>query len=120
VLTEVAHPTIDVRWMHEAGHSGLLVAVFGAVLEHDKPAVTRMKHSSSSTMAISLDVEAWTRSSSATDTNTSATWLRSLGFRTVSCGPRDPLVGVWQELGLSASGRRESGGSEPSPVVSAS
>jgi uncharacterized protein (DUF58 family) len=121
VITEVGQPNLDVRWLHEAGHSGLLVAVFGAVQEHDKAAVTRMKHSSSSTLAISLDVEAWARGAGVNGENPSSDWLRSLGFRTVSCGPRDPLVGVWQELGHGGAGRRGATGtaSDSSPAVSA-
>ncbi len=107
VISEVHQPNLDVRWLHEAGHSGLLVAVFGAMQEHDKAAVTRMKHSSATAMAISLDVEAWTHGN-ARSGDEAATWLGSHGFRAVSCGPRDPLTGVWQELGHAGKGRRRS------------
>jgi uncharacterized protein (DUF58 family) len=115
VITEVGQPNLDVRWLHEAGHSGLLVAVFGAVQEHDKAAVTRMKHSSATAMAISLDVDAWVRGGapsvpSAPSSGGTSAWLASHGFRTVSCGPRDPLIGVWQELGHASNGRRSATG----------
>ena len=37
VLTDTTHPHLDLRWLQEAGHSGLLIAVLGDVAEHDKP-----------------------------------------------------------------------------------
>ena len=89
-------------WLQEAGHSGLLVAVFGAVQEQDKPAVSRMKHSAATPLAVALDVDAWVRGSSADRSGRDlpvSTWLGLHGFRTVSAGPRDQLAAVWQELG---------------------
>jgi hypothetical protein len=105
VLVDTSQPNLDVRWLHEAGHSGLLVAVFGAVQEHDKPAITRMRHSAATALAISVDVESWVRSGGPRHDRTSS-WLAAHGFRTVSCGPRDALAGVWQELGHTGAGRR--------------
>jgi uncharacterized protein (DUF58 family) len=108
VITEVTQPNLDVRWLHEAGHSGLFVAVFGAVQDRDKAAITRMKHSSATALAVALDVDSWVRGASAGSKtgSTSSSWLGSHGFRTVSCGPRDPLAGVWQELGHTGANRR--------------
>ena len=98
VVTEVAHPHLDVRWLSDPGHSGLMVAVLGAVGEHDKPALTRMRHAAASAMAVALDVNAWTRSGAAVELEPAA-WLASRGWRAVSAGPADPLSAVWQELG---------------------
>ncbi|HSV38620.1 MAG TPA: DUF58 domain-containing protein [Nocardioidaceae bacterium] len=106
VISDVGQPSLDTRWLHEASHSGLLVAVLGAVQDHDKPAISRMKHSSATALALSLDVEAWMRRTAPAEENASAAWLASHGFRTVSCGPRDPITGVWQELGHTRTGRR--------------
>ncbi len=107
VITEIHQPNLDVRWLHEASHSGLLVAVFGAVQEHDRAAVTRMKHSSATALAIALDVGGWVRGAPEMtgQDNLAAAWLGSHGFRTVACGPRDPMVSVWQGLGRTAVGR---------------
>ncbi|HET7690324.1 MAG TPA: DUF58 domain-containing protein [Nocardioidaceae bacterium] len=107
VLREVAQSSLDVRWLHEAGHSGLLVGVFGALQDRDKPAITRMKHSSATALAIALNVDAWARTRAPeTAESDAAAWLASHGYRTVDCGPRDPVAGVWQELGHTRSGRR--------------
>ena len=102
VLTEASHPHIDLRWLQEVGHSGLLIAVLGDVAEHDKPVLTRMRNSASSAMAVALDVPAWARGSSpgALSTAQNIGWLGAHGWRAVSAGPRDPLPAVWQELGV--------------------
>ena len=52
VLTDTTHPHLDLRWLQEAGHSGLLIAVLGDVAEHDKPVLTRMRHSASGALAV--------------------------------------------------------------------
>jgi Protein of unknown function DUF58 len=121
VLTDTKHPHISTRWLQEAGHSGLLIAVLGDVAEHDKPVLTRMRHAASSAMAIALDVPAWTRGSipGALGTVQNTAWLGAHGWRAVSAGPRDPLPSVWQELGVasrSASGRA----SAPAPTATKS
>jgi len=104
VLTDTTHPHIDLRWLQEAGHSGLLIAVLGDVGEHDKPVLTRMRHSASSAMAIALDVPAWARGSSAGSLATSqqTAWLAANGWRAVAAGPQDPLPAVWQDLGVAS------------------
>jgi uncharacterized protein (DUF58 family) len=107
VLREVGQTSLDVRWLQEAGHSGLLVGVFGALQDRDKPAITRMKHSSATALAIALDVDAWVRNRTAEPQESDAAgWLASHGYRTVDCGPRDSVAGTWQELGHTGSGRR--------------
>jgi uncharacterized protein (DUF58 family) len=109
VLTDTSHPHIDLRWLQEAGHSGLLIAVLGDVSEHDKSVLIRMRHSASSAMAVALDVPAWARGSSPGPTGTAqnAAWLGAHGWRSVSAGPQDALPAVWQELGTA---RRSSNG----------
>ncbi len=104
VVTETSHPHLDVRWLNEAAHSGLLIAVLGAVAEHDKPTLNRMRHSAATAMAIDLDVAAWTRGGGASPDDTTA-WLTAHGWRVVSCGPRQPIPAVWQELALVGRGK---------------
>ena len=109
VLTETNHPHIDLRWLQDVGHSGLLIAVLGDVSEHDKTVLTRMRHSASSAMAVTLDVPAWARGSSpgAMSTAQHTAWLGAHGWRSISAGPQDSLPAIWQELGTS--GRSSSG-----------
>ena len=112
---------IDTRWLSEAGHSGLLVAVLGSISERDTAALTRMGHSAGSAMAVALDVDGWAAGSDRPGTLSTAqntAWLGVNGWRAVSAGPEDPLPSVWQELG--STGRAGSGrarvGADPSTV----
>ena len=112
---------IDTRWLSEAGHSGLLVAVLGSISERDTAALTRMRHSAGSAMAVALDVDGWAAGSDRPGTLSTAqntAWLGVNGWRAVSAGPEDPLPSVWQELG--STGRAGSGrarvGADPSTV----
>jgi len=110
VLADITHPYIDARWLAEAGHSGLLIAVLGDIAEHDEPVLTRMRHSAAGAMAFALDVPAWVRGTSAGGATTArhTAWLGANGWRAVSAGPQDPIPAMWQELGVagrSASGR---------------
>jgi uncharacterized protein (DUF58 family) len=103
-MTPEAH--IDSRWLSEAGHSGLLIAVLGAIDERDTPALVRMRHSAAGAMAVVLDVPAWGRSVSpagspgAVSTAEHTAWLGAHGWRAVVAGPQDPVPAVWQELGV--------------------
>jgi hypothetical protein len=107
VITEALHPALDMRWVNESGHSGLLVAVMGSMIEQDKPALTRMKHSAATAMAVVLDVDAWV-APKGPDTATMTAWMASHGWRVVTAGPRDPIPAMWHELGMLASARRSS------------
>lgn len=108
VLTEADRQHLDTRWLQEAGHSGLLVAVLGDVAEYDKPALSRMRHSSASAMAIALDVHAWARGGAAlpgaNPGDLNAGWLKAYGWKAVAAGPRDSVGSAWQELGLASRG----------------
>jgi uncharacterized protein (DUF58 family) len=120
VLGETDDLRIDTRWLSEAGHSGLLIAVLGAVEERDTPALTRMRMSAGNAMAVSLDVPAWAsgpvpRGQSTTQTTT---WLGANGWRAVSAGPQDALPAVWRDLG--AAGRTASGNAATAKVPASS
>ena len=108
VVTAVDRHRVDTRWIQETGHSGLLIAVFGDVSDADKPAFSQMRHSAASSMAIALDVSAWSRpGGSATNgtTDSGAAWFRAQGWKASGAGPKDSLSGVWQELGTPGRGR---------------
>ena len=94
-------PHIDTSWLTESTHSGVIVAVLGAVADHDHPFLKRMQHHAATTLAVAIDVEAW---SGAERGDQAGAWLAGHGWRTVTVGPRDKLVAAWQELGRS--GRR--------------
>ena len=109
VLDLVVRPDLDTRWLQEAGHAGLLVAVIGAVGDRDKPAFTRMRHTAATAMAVALDVDAWAaaehRRGVATERNgpaPGALWLQAHGWQAVSAGPSSPVAGLWQDLGMAA------------------
>ncbi|MGN6129604.1 MAG: DUF58 domain-containing protein [Nocardioidaceae bacterium] len=99
VVRETGHAHLDVRWLNESGHTGLLIAVLGEVFDHDKRALDRMRHSSGSAMAVALDVSAWTRGGGSDGV---AGWLTAHGWRAVDAGPEDPFATVWQDLGVSS------------------
>ena len=92
MLTDTTHPHLDLRWLQEAGHSGLLIAVLGDLGEHDKPVLTRMRHSASGALAVALDVPAWARGSAPARPapRSSTAWLGAHGWRAVSAGPAGP------------------------------
>jgi len=106
VVEEISRTSLDTRWLQDAGHSGLLIAVLGDVAGRDKPAFSRMRHSAASTMAVALDVPAWVRESAAPSSlaGSSPLWLQTYGWKAVSAGPTDPLAAVWQELGSAGRG----------------
>jgi uncharacterized protein (DUF58 family) len=113
VVTHADRPDLDTRWLQDPGHSGLLVAVVGAVADHDRAAFTRMRHTAATAMAVALDVEAWAgvRTGGEGHDPIGVIRLRAQGWQTVAAAPDMPLSAVWQELGLSsgAAARRASG-----------
>ena len=106
VLTEVDRALVDTRWVQEAGHSGLLIAVLGAVTDRDKAALSRMRQSAASSMALAIDTPAWARVPATTKTGevSTAAWLMAHGWKAVDAGPRDAIAAVWQQLGLAGRG----------------
>jgi len=106
VLTEVDRALVDTRWIQEAGHSGLLIAVLGAVTDRDKAALSRMRQSAASSMALAIDTPAWARVPATTKTAevSTAAWLMAHGWKAVDAGPRDAIAAVWQQLGLAGRG----------------
>jgi uncharacterized protein (DUF58 family) len=106
VVTEQGRSHLDLKWLHDVGHSGLLIAVLGAVGDYDRPALNRIRHSASSSLALVVDVGAWTGASSPPE---GLAWLTSSGWRAAPVGPRDPIGSAWQELGTARRGGRGTG-----------
>ncbi len=112
VLQDTARVDIDGSWLTEAHQTGLLVAVLGRPAPADRAALARMRHSSSTPMALVLDVARWATGGSVTSTpepreaTATVQQMTATGWRAVDAGPGDPLPMVWQQLGLM--GRRRS------------
>ena len=106
VVTHDERRGLDTRWLQDPGHSGLLVAVVGAVADHDRPAFTRMRHTAATAMAIALDVDAWAGVLRSTGRGGAepigVVRLRAQGWQAVAAAPDVPLSVVWQDLGLSS------------------
>jgi uncharacterized protein (DUF58 family) len=102
VVTPDGRSDLDTRWLQDPGHSGLLVAVVGAVGDHDKAAFARMRHTAATAMAVALDVEAWGGPGADGEDPPGVTWLRAQGWQAVGSAPSAPVASVWQELGLTA------------------
>lgn len=105
--TDRTHLATD--WIGGAAHSGLLVAVLGALDPHDQAVLRRMRLQGSNPMAIALEVDDWARTSSPSTPAGTATWLSAFGWRAVTGRPGDNLSTLWQDLG-----RR---GSQAGPAV---
>lgn len=103
-------PKLDTGWIGEQAQGGLVVAILGGVDQTDAPALRRIVHHTSSTLAIALDVDAWTGPNAGTGGATQ--FLGQSGWRAVTLGPRDRLETVWEELGRTA-GRSRSGLAAP-------
>jgi uncharacterized protein (DUF58 family) len=116
VLRAAERSHIDTRWLLDPGHSGLLVAVLGRVGDHDKPAISRMRHSSAQSLAVALDVDAWARGSGQPSTGEAfgAVWLKSHGWKAATARPGSSLPSIWQELGVTA--RAKGGARAPGAV----
>jgi uncharacterized protein (DUF58 family) len=114
---------LDTRWLSEAGHSGLLVAVLGSIGERDTAALTRMRHSAGSAMAVALDVDGWAArdrgpvSPAALGTAANTAWLGVNGWRAVSAGPEDPIPSVWQDLGAAGRAGSLRSGADPATAT---
>ena len=102
VVTPDGRSDLDTRWLQDPGHSGLLVAVVGAVGDHDKAAFARMRHTAATAMAVALDVEGWGGPGAGGADPPGVTWLRAQGWQAVGAAPSAPVASVWQELGLTA------------------
>jgi uncharacterized protein (DUF58 family) len=101
VVQPIQQPRIDTGWLAEASQGGLIVAVVGGVEDHDLPVLRRMHHHAAASLALALDVDAWTGTIRQTGGGATST-LAQQGWRAVRLSPRDRLETVWQDLGRTA------------------
>jgi len=103
VVEPVPAIQLDTSWLGEQSHGGLTVAVLGSLEAMDLPALRRVRHHTTSAMAIALDVDAWSGQAArpGSGSGSAAPVLTQQGWRTVTLGPRDRLDAVWQDLGRS-------------------
>jgi uncharacterized protein (DUF58 family) len=101
VVQPIQQPRIDTGWLAEASQGGLIVAVVGGLEDHDLPVLRRMHHHAAASLAMALDVDAWTGTVRHTSGGATST-LAQQGWRAVRLSPRDRLETVWQELGRTA------------------
>ena len=116
---------LDSAWMGEQSQGGLTIGVFGALDQQDVPLLRRIAHHTSSSLAFSLDVDAWaggrtaakgaTHAGSRAGGRGSAPVLTSAGWRAVHLGPQDRMDSAWEELGRMSSSR----GSTTAPAARA-
>ena len=107
VVAPVTRPDLDTRWLQDPGHSGLLVAVVGAIADHDKAAFARMRHTAATAMAVALDLGSRATGDPAPASppdrrreSETATFLRAQGWQSGTAASGVPLSSVWQEIGL--------------------
>jgi uncharacterized protein (DUF58 family) len=101
VLEESPATNLDLSWLADQSGGGLVVAVLGAVADHDGPVLRRMLSHSGGGLAVALDVEAWCatpRPDPSQPGGGAAPLLRRMGWRAVRLGPRDSLESAWQDL----------------------
>jgi uncharacterized protein (DUF58 family) len=93
-------PRPETGWITDSSAMGLLVAVFGDIAHSERTMLTRLRHGSSTALAVALEVERWGRSERLTGRAAEgARFLAAHGWRAATAGPDDPLALVWQELG---------------------
>ncbi len=97
VLEATTRYRYDSTWLADPGQGSLIVAVLGAVEDADAPVLRRMRAHAVTTMAISLDVNAWAPGSPAGGDGVAA--LAMYGWRAIRLRPSDRLDTVWQDLG---------------------
>jgi uncharacterized protein (DUF58 family) len=91
---------LDTTWLSdEPGHGGLLLAVLGAVTDHDGPFLKRLQHHAATSAAIALEVDEWAPHLARSAGKLTTTALAATGWRAVTLRPSDHLELVWQELG---------------------
>jgi uncharacterized protein (DUF58 family) len=100
-VVQIEHSArLDTTWLSdEPGHGGLLLAVLGAVTDHDGPFLKRLQHHAATSAAIALEVDEWAPHLARSAGKLTTTALAATGWRAVTLRPSDHLELVWQELG---------------------
>lgn len=102
LLAPTQRSLLEAGWSGDQNRGGTVFAVLGSMEPTDIPALRRIRHDSSTTMAIVLDVEQWAGRAPSPELPAPEAAVRGLGWRAVGVGPRDRLDTAWQDLGRSA------------------
>ncbi|MGO4256311.1 DUF58 domain-containing protein [Marmoricola sp. RAF53] len=104
-----ATPTehLHTGWIDESVTAGMLIAVVGALDDHDRALLARLHHRNNAASAIVLDVDSWlgrvaraaNAAAPAGDRPALAPWLRQRGWKASSLARGESLPAAWQELG---------------------
>jgi uncharacterized protein (DUF58 family) len=97
LVTTTQHARIDVGWSGDQTRGGLVVAVLGALEPTDAVQLKQVRHDAGTAMALVLDVDQWVGRTVAPDTAPPS--AATLGFRSVTVGPRDRIDSAWRDLG---------------------
>ncbi len=103
ILTALALlPGIEQRHLGDdwTRHSdgGFVIAVIGALDDHDRPLLSRVGRHASDRLALALDTPAWGETQTPDGADT-VSRLRTSGWRAVSVRPDTELADAWQALG---------------------
>ncbi len=100
---------LNSAWMSERTTGGVTVAVVGGVRQADLPILRRIRHHTSSALAVALDVDRWRPPGSGGRSRTpqgpvvpdgsAAPLLAHQGWRVTALTPADRLDTAWLELG---------------------
>ena len=92
-------PMPDTHWLADSGGGGLVVGVFGHLTAADAGFLRRLRHHSSTCMAIALDVDQWAPHAPPLADLDAGSQLTLAGWHSAPLGPRDSLQVAWQQLG---------------------
>ena len=105
VLPTVSNAELYTGWVDESVTSGMLVAVVGAVDDHDREFLAGLHHRGSASYAVALDVDSWAARTTDPDFTRrpgrlpAAAWLRQHGWKAAELTRAGSLQATWQELG---------------------
>ncbi len=106
VLPATASEHLHTGWIDESVTAGMLIAVVGALDDHDRALLARLHHRGNAASAVVLDVDTWlgrvarAAHAAAPDSRMPlAPWLQQRGWKASSLGRGDSLPAAWQELG---------------------
>ena len=97
MIEPLSNTNLETGWLREHGAGALTVAIVGGLSGPDLSVMRRLQHHAGTSLAVSLDVDAWgaTRQPSGGATG----WLLQQGWRAVGLTPEDRVDRAWQELG---------------------
>lgn len=104
VLPAASTSHLQTGWIDESVTSGMLIAVVGALDDHDRNLLARLHHRGNAAHAVVLDVDSWlgrvARETQAGERRDPLVpWLRQRGWKATALGRGGSFPAAWQELG---------------------